>query len=308
MHLDDRRLEQLERVADRVAVVRPRAGIDDHAVGPVERLVDPVDVLALVVRLLALRARVDVARPLVDLRLELAERPAAVQLGVAPPEHVHVHAVEDEDAHGAESTRRSARRGPHGRPAPGSSASKPPSSPRRITRSRPFLSRWSASHARSRSTRAGSGWRTSSTASVGRPERRSAASRPSATARPCGSSYPAAASSACANVCPRLRTCRGPSSCGSRRQSGRLERGAAADELGVGQLPERLAREQPRLHDLGHAVQALGRRQRLEQGRIDHRPDRPVERADEVLALGQVDSGLAADRRVDLPDQRAGHV
>jgi hypothetical protein len=32
-----------------------------------------------------------------------------------------------------------------------------------------------------------------------------------------------------------------------------------------------------------------------------------VERADEVLPLGQVDPDLAADRRVNLPDERRGH-
>ena len=44
-------LKQLDRVADRVAVVRPGARVDDDAVGPVERVVAPLDVLALVVRL-----------------------------------------------------------------------------------------------------------------------------------------------------------------------------------------------------------------------------------------------------------------
>src|SRR5204863_5811014 len=69
-----------------------------------------------------------------------------------------------------------------------------------------LLVRWSARHARSRSTRTGFGDRTSSTTSVGRPESRSAASRPSETAVPCVTPwYDAAASSACANVCPRLR-------------------------------------------------------------------------------------------------------
>ena len=41
---------------------------------------------------------------------------------------------------------------------------------------------------------------------------------------------------------------------------------AAPDELGVGQLPEPLAGEQPGLHDLGHPVQALGGGQRLDAG------------------------------------------
>src|SRR4029079_5691693 len=35
--LDDGNAEDLERVPDRVAVVAPRAGIDDHAAGPSER-------------------------------------------------------------------------------------------------------------------------------------------------------------------------------------------------------------------------------------------------------------------------------
>ena len=50
---------------------------------------------------------------------------------------------------------------------------------------------------------------------------------------------------------------------------------------------------------------ALG--QRLEQRRVDHRAVRPVEGADEVLALRQVDRRLAADRRVDLGDEARRH-
>ena len=99
MHLDDGHVEELERVADRVAVVRPRPRVCDHSVRPVERLVDPVDVLALAVRLLALHARAEIARPLIDPRLELVERGAAVLLRIAAAEHVEVDAVEDEDAH-----------------------------------------------------------------------------------------------------------------------------------------------------------------------------------------------------------------
>src|SRR5207249_10138518 len=51
VNFDDRRVEQLERIADRVRVVRPRAGVDDHAVGPVVRVVTPLDVLALAIGL-----------------------------------------------------------------------------------------------------------------------------------------------------------------------------------------------------------------------------------------------------------------
>ena len=53
VHLDDGRGEELDRVADRVAVVRPGARVQDDPVGPAAGLVAPVDVLALVVRLLA---------------------------------------------------------------------------------------------------------------------------------------------------------------------------------------------------------------------------------------------------------------
>ena len=49
--------------------------------------------------------------------------------------------------------------------------------------------------------------------------------------------------------------------------------------------------------------EALRLGQRLEQRRIDHGPRRPVEGADEVLALRQVDRRLAADRGVDLGDE-----
>ena len=51
MHLDDGDGEQLRRVVDSPGVVRPRPGVDDDAVGPVERVVTPVDELAFVVRL-----------------------------------------------------------------------------------------------------------------------------------------------------------------------------------------------------------------------------------------------------------------
>jgi hypothetical protein len=88
---------------------------------------------------------------------------------------------------------------------------------------------------------------------------------------------------------------------------GRLEGGAAPDELGVRQRPDRLAHQEARLDDLRHPVQALVGRQRLDQRRIDDGPDRPVEGADEVLALRDVDRGLASDRRVDLTHERSRH-
>ena len=61
---------------------------------------------------------------------------------------------------------------------------------------------------------------------------------------------------------------------------GRLERGATADELGLGQLPQLLTCEQASLHDLRQAVPAFCRRQRREQPGIDDGAGRPVKRAD----------------------------
>ncbi len=87
----------------------------------------------------------------------------------------------------------------------------------------------------------------------------------------------------------------------------RLEGRAAPHLLGHAALPHGLAQEQTRLHDLGEAVAELLVRERVEQRRVDDRLARPVERADEVLPLREVDPDLAADRGVDLPDERRRH-
>src|SRR6266545_3591635 len=81
---------------------------------------------------------------------------------------------------------------------------------------------------------------------------------------------------------------------------GGLEACAPADELLHGQVPEGLAREQPGLHDLAHPLPALPLGKRGEDGRVDQRVPRPVKRADEVLALREVDARLAAEAGVDL--------
>ena len=87
----------------------------------------------------------------------------------------------------------------------------------------------------------------------------------------------------------------------------RLERGRATHLLVERQLPDRLAEQKARLDDLGTAVRELFLRQRLERRGVDHRPRRPVEGADDVLRARQVDRRLAADRRVDLADERRRH-
>ena len=71
--------------------------------------------------------------------------------------------------------------------------------------------------------------------------------------------------------------------------------------------------DQAVLHHLGVARAHLAQRQRVEQRRVGEDEARLVERADEVLAVGRVDAGLAADRRIDLGQQawwesaRSGH-
>ena len=100
---------------------------------------------------------------------------------------------------------------------------------------------------------------------------------------------------------------RSPRSNGSRRQTAGLEGGAAADLLLAVGLPDRLAHEQAGLHDLGETVRDLLARQRRERRGVDDHAARPVERADEVLPLRDVDRDLAADRRVDLRDEGRGY-
>ena len=87
----------------------------------------------------------------------------------------------------------------------------------------------------------------------------------------------------------------------------RLVGGAAADELVVRQLPQRLAGEETGLDHLGQPLASVFLGQGREVVGVDDGADRPVEGADEVLALAQVDRRLAADRGVHLADQRRGH-
>src|SRR3954468_16957680 len=81
---------------------------------------------------------------------------------------------------------------------------------------------------------------------------------------------------------------------------GRLERRCPTRvELAPGQ--------QLRLDELRPPLPPLPLRQRLEQRLVEDDASRPVKRADQILAAGDVDACLAPDRRVDLPDESRRH-
>ena len=95
MDLGDGSAHHLERVPDRVAVVRPGAGVDDHRAGALHgQAVQLLDHLALEVRLEGPdleAAPLGVTR---DRALELDQRLRPVLRRVTPPEHVEVDAVQ----------------------------------------------------------------------------------------------------------------------------------------------------------------------------------------------------------------------
>ena len=66
--------------------------------------------------------------------------------------------------------------------------------------------------------------------------------------------------------------------------------------------------EEPELGGLDVAGAELARRQGGQRVDVGEHEARLVEGADEVLALGRIDAGLAADRGVDLRQQRGRHL
>ena len=91
---------------------------------------------------------------------------------------------------------------------------------------------------------------------------------------------------------------------GIREADARLVGGAGADHLRLREIPDVDAREQPGLDHFGHACPALLLRKGRDQLRVDHDLLGIVERAGQVLALAEVDRGLAADPGVHLADER----
>ena len=69
-------------------------------------------------------------------------------------------------------------------------------------------------------------------------------------------------------------------------------------------LEQALVAERGHLHGLGQGRTALPDIQRRQDRHVGEDRGRLMERTDEILALRQVDAGLAADRRVELRDER----
>jgi hypothetical protein len=69
-------------------------------------------------------------------------------------------------------------------------------------------------------------------------------------------------------------------------------------------LEQLVAGDQRGLDHLGHPGAELSLGERGQRGRVHEHLHRVVEAAHGVLAAAEIDGGLAAQRRVDLPDQR----
>src|SRR5436190_5961397 len=97
MDLDGGNARQLQRVANRVAVVRPRARVDDRPVGDLAQAVEALYELTLVVGLKERRLETELASVLLDLELELGKGDRTVVLRRALAEPVEVDPVQDLD-------------------------------------------------------------------------------------------------------------------------------------------------------------------------------------------------------------------
>ena len=88
-------------------------------------------------------------------------------------------------------------------------------------------------------------------------------------------------------------------------------RRAARENIGVvGLQPgeEGFVAEHAVFGDFGIAGAELARRQRVEHRGVGDHQQRLVKRAEQILALRRIDAGLAADRGIDLRQQRGRHL
>ena len=80
----------------------------------------------------------------------------------------------------------------------------------------------------------------------------------------------------------------------------------AAGRVLLDQLQDLRVGDESGLDDLGEPADVVVDRQRVQRGQVAQHPGRGVEGADEVLALGGVDAGLAADGGVDHGEHGRG--
>jgi hypothetical protein len=100
VQLDDGAGQHGQRIANAVAVVRPRTGVDQHRVGLVKkRFMNAVAHGAFVVGLKVLDAGAQLGAQLDQAGVDLVQRDGAVLRGVAFAKHIVVNTVEHDDFH-----------------------------------------------------------------------------------------------------------------------------------------------------------------------------------------------------------------
>ncbi len=101
VHLDDGALEDGQRIADAIAVMRPGPGVDDHGLHAIGvGAVDALGHFAFKVGLVALDLGPQFLAQSRHLGVDFVQRGGAVLGWVAFAEHVQVDAVQDKDVHG----------------------------------------------------------------------------------------------------------------------------------------------------------------------------------------------------------------
>ena len=154
-------------------------------------------------------------------------------------------------------------------------------------------------------------------------ENSAASTMPTATPSPWNSrsENPVAASSAWPKVWPRLSSARSPVSRSSRATIAALARQEVAMAcsraappakmsawLASSQAKNAFVAEHTVFGDFGVAGAELARRQGVEHRGIGDHQHRLMKRAEQVFSLRRIDPGLAADRRIDLRQQRGRHL
>jgi len=100
VHLNGRQPHRGDGVAQSVAGVGQRAGVDQDALAPQTRVVDGVDEHALVVGLHHTQLGLGAMRLRHQRFVDLGQRPTAVNFRLALPQQIQIWSMQDEYAHG----------------------------------------------------------------------------------------------------------------------------------------------------------------------------------------------------------------